>query len=48
LTAPAEITKLEFLKYCLHKQTDEFGLFYAAKLFQQFFVDGWASVEQDR
>jgi Helitron helicase-like domain at N-terminus len=48
LTVPAEITKLDFLKYRLHERTDEFGLFHAEKLFHQFFVDGWASVEQDR
>ena len=48
LTAPAEITKLDFLKYRLHEQADEFGLFHAGKLFHQFFVDGWASIEQDR
>ena len=27
---------------------DEFGLFHAGKLFHQFFIDGWASVDQDR
>lgn len=40
LTAPAEITKLDFLKYRLHERADEFGLFHAGKLFHQFFVDG--------
>ena len=48
LTVPAEITKLDFLKYRLHERADEFGLFHAGKLFHQFFIDGWASVEQDR
>jgi len=41
LAAPAEITKLDFLKYRLHERTDEFGIFHAGKLFHQFFVDGW-------
>ena len=48
LTVLAEITRLDFLKYHLHERADEFGLFHAGKLFHQFFIDGWASVEQDR
>ena len=48
LTVPAEITKLDFLKYRLHERMNEFGLFHAGKLFHQFFIDGWASVDQDR
>jgi hypothetical protein len=48
LEVPAEITKLDFLEYRLHERANEFGLFHVGKLFHQFFVDGWASVEQDR
>jgi hypothetical protein len=33
LTAPTEITKLDFLKYRLHERTDEFGLFHAGNYF---------------
>ena len=48
LTVPANITKLDFLKYRLHERVEWFGLFHMGKLFHQFAIDGWASVEQDR
>lgn len=46
--ATRRVTQLQWYSYQLHIRERRTMLFYASSLFQQFIVDAWAQLEQDR